>query len=694
MMPQLMLHASNPKQLGGVVLQLVSTTEIDPNSVHKSPTKIYILMYNYLSYELCQAYLHWVTPVGLKELRDEELRELQGDGKGLRIPSNRAYDYDVYNDLGDPDQGIEYVRPTLGDEKKPHPRRCCTGWPPIGTVYILPRDEALQKGKRDAFNQGKLKGILRNISPSLTVAESDVFKGFSDLNGLHKERTLHEMKPRDRRQEKNKRSYPKILSKVQDSVEEFFKFDPPQIISTVLNAWKKLYRGDTSCWLRDDEFSRQALAVINPLSIEILKDFPPKSKLDPSIYGAQESALREEHIEGHLNGMSVQQAMEENKLFILDYHDIYLPFLNQINSLEDRKAYATRTIFFLTPMGTLKPIAIEFSLPAVDQNSSESQVLTPPVDATAHWLWQLGKAHVCSNDSGVHQLVHHWLRTHACMEPFIIAAHRQLSVMHPIYKLMDPHMQYTLKINAMARETLINAGGIVETNFTAGKYCMQISSHGLRLLNEDYPYATDGLLIWSAIEDLVQTYVGYYYKDANAVCSDLELQSWYNESINVCHADLRHASWWPKPSTPGDLTSIITTIIWLASAQHAALNFGQYPYGGYVPTRPPLMRQLIPKENDPEYKIFVRDPQGYFLSSLPSWSQTTKYMAVIDIISSNSPDEEYIGARKDLSTWSKNSDINLRNRFGAGISSYELLMPSLGPGVACRGVPNSTTMTI
>ena len=95
-------------------------------------------------------------------------------------------------------------------------------------------------------------------------------------------------------------------------------------------------------------------------------------------------------------------------MFILDYHDIYLPFLNQINSLEDRKAYATRTIFLLTPMETLKPIAIELSLPPVDPNSPSNQVLTPSVDATTNWLWQLGKAHVCSNDSGVHQLVHHW----------------------------------------------------------------------------------------------------------------------------------------------------------------------------------------------------------------------------------------------------------------------------------------------
>ena len=32
-------------------------------------------------------------------------------------------------------------------------------------IYV-PRDEALEKGKRDAFNIGNLKGLLRNIIPS------------------------------------------------------------------------------------------------------------------------------------------------------------------------------------------------------------------------------------------------------------------------------------------------------------------------------------------------------------------------------------------------------------------------------------------------------------------------------------------------------------------------------------------------
>ena len=59
----------------------------------------------------------------------------------------------------------------------------------------------------------------------------------------------------------------------------------------------------------------------------------------------------------------VQQALKGNKLFILDHHDAFIPFMNLINGLPTAKSYATRTILFLQDDGTLKPLAIELSLP-------------------------------------------------------------------------------------------------------------------------------------------------------------------------------------------------------------------------------------------------------------------------------------------------------------------------------------------
>ncbi|CAD5165103.1 unnamed protein product [Musa acuminata subsp. malaccensis] len=695
-------------------------------------------------------YLPSQTPAGLRELRQQELKALKGDGNGERKLTDRIYDYDTYNDLGNPDKGIEFARTTLGGEKMPFPRRLRTGRAPTATdshaesrvedplpMYV-PRDERFEEGKQEMLKAGALKAVLHNLVPLLVAflsPQSHDFKAFHELDNLFKEGLRLKRSLQDQ-------LFHKIpfVTKIEESSEGLLRYDTPDIITK-----------DKFAWLRDDEFARQTLAGINPVNIERLQVFPPVSRLDPSVYGPPESAITEEHITSHLNGMSVQQALEEKKLFILDFHDVYLPFIDRINAQDGRKAYGTRTVFFLTELGTLKPIAIELSLPPVRPGDARTKrVLTPPTDATGNWLWQLAKAHVCSNDAGVHQLVNHWLRTHASVEPFTLAAHRQLSAMHPIFKLLKPHMRYTLEVNALARQILINGGGVIESGFTPGPVCMEISAaayrdhwrfdqealpadlirrqvgmavedktqpHGLRLVIEDYPYATDGLLLWSAIQSWVETYVAAYYSDDEAVQSDSELQSWYSEAVNVGHADKRHAPWWPRLSSPAELSSVLTTLIWLSSAQHASLNFGQYPLGGYIPNRPPMMRRLVPMEGDPEYEHFRADPVKFFLSALPSLTQATTFMTVIDTLSTHSVDEEYLGERPDPYTWTgdgemveafhefaaevrraeteiarRNADPARRNRCGAGVLPYELMAPSSGPGITCRGVPNSVSI--
>uniref|UniRef100_A0A7N1A384 Lipoxygenase domain-containing protein n=1 Tax=Kalanchoe fedtschenkoi TaxID=63787 RepID=A0A7N1A384_KALFE len=321
--------------------------------------------------------------------------------------------------------------------------------------------------------------------------------------------------------------------------------------------------------------------------------------------------------------------------------------------------------------------------------------------------------------------------------------------MHPIYKLLHPHMRYTLEINALARQSLINAGGVIEACFSPGAYSMEISSAayksmwrfdmeglpadllrrgmavedplapcGVKLVIEDYPYAADGLLIWSAIQDWVESYVNHFYTNPDEVKSDVELQAWWYEIRNEGHFDKRNEPWWPKLDTKEDLSSILTTIIWVASGQHAAINFGQYPFGGFVPNRPTLMRKLIPQEDDPDFEHFLMNPQLSFLSSLPSQLQATKVMAVQDTLSTHSPDEEYLGEIHPLNShWvndyqvmklfkrfsarleeieeiinARNKDNRLKNRTGAGVPPYELLLPKSGPGVTGRGIPNSISI--
>lgn len=121
------------------------------------------------------------------------------------------------------------------------------------------------------------------------------------------------------------------------------------------------------------------------------------------------------------------------------------------------------------------------------------------------------------------------------------------------------------------------------------------TSHGIRLLIEDYPYAVDGLEIWTAITTWVDEYCSFYYPTNDLIHSDSELQSWWSELRTVGHGDKKRESWWPKMQTRAELIQTCTTIIWVASALHAAVNFGQYPYAGYLPNRPTISRRFMPE---------------------------------------------------------------------------------------------------
>lgn len=103
------------------------------------------------------------------------------------------------------------------------------------------------------------------------------------------------------------------------------------------------------------------------------------------------------------------QAIEGNRLFILDHHDALLPYLRRINTTKT-KTYASRTLLFLQDNGTLRPLAIELSLPHPqgDKHGATSLVFTPADEGVEGTVWQLAKAYAAVNDSGYHQLISHW----------------------------------------------------------------------------------------------------------------------------------------------------------------------------------------------------------------------------------------------------------------------------------------------
>ncbi|KAK7261588.1 hypothetical protein RIF29_27902 [Crotalaria pallida] len=709
-----------------------------------------------------KCYLPSETPRGLKRLREEELSNLRGNGEGERKSFERIYDYDVYNDIGDPDKSLDLQRSPMGGKERPYPRRCRTGRPrseadPSSEKrrrgFYVPRDECFSEVKEQTFSTKALYSVLLILLPSLGKIIEDKelpFSYFHDIDSLFSigldlppDHENHHHHHHDHELEKGilRTILPRLVKTISsgNGGGHVLRFEAPETINR-----------DRFFWFRDEEFARQTVAGLNPCSIRLVTEWPLKSKLDPNIYGPAESKITSEIIDDGMGGsFSIEEAIKQKKLFMLDYHDILLPFVRKVRQLEGKTLYGSRTLFLLTPEETLRPIAIELTRPPMDGKGQWKEVFTPSWHSTSIWLWRLAKAHVLAHDSGYHQLVSHWLRTHCVTEPYVIATNRQLSVMHPIYRLLHPHFRYTMEINALAREALINAGGTIETSFSPGKYSMEISSaaydlewrfdmealpadlirrgmaiedpfapHGLRLTIKDYPYANDGLLLWDIIKLWVTDYVNHYYKEPSLVEYDEELQAWWTEIRTVGHADKKDEPWWPTLKAPKDLIKILTTIIWVTSGHHAAVNFGQYAYGGYFPNRPTITRTKMPNE-DPskeEWEKFMAKPETALLKCFPSQLQATRVMAVLDILSTHSPDEEYIGEKMEPS-WSedsvikaafgrfsdrlkkleglideRNQNTKLKNRSGAGILPYELLKPSSKPGVTGRGVPCSISI--
>nr|UDP26498.1 lipoxygenase 5 [Tulipa gesneriana] len=698
-------------------------------------------------------YLPKDTPGPLKPYREEELKNLRGDDVTRPLLEwDRVYNYSTYNDLGTPEvSGL--ARPVLGGNPEyPYPRRGRTNRPaslidPNSETrpqsrenFYVPRDERFGHMKQSDFQEYTIKAVIKMLLPlleALFVGTRNEFESLESMMRLYA----------------GGMELPDIP--LADEIEDRIPFDLLSGIVNVNSAGKRILKlsmpavinVDRTAWRTDEEFGRETLAGVNPVIISRLQQFPPASTLDPAKYGDQTSTISTNHIKDKLDGLTIDQALMAKRLYIVDHHDSMLPYLNRINNTYN-KVYATRALFFLRDDSTLKPLAIELSLPHPqgEQYGAVSSVILPAETGVDGAVWQLAKAYVGVNDSGVHQLISHWLNTHASMEPFVIATNRHLSAVHPIYKLLYPHYRDTMTINALARQSLINARGIIETTFSPAKYSMELSAvvyknwnfaeqglpadllkrgvavedqsspNKIRLLIKDYPYAVDGLAIWSAIEKWVVDYTTIYYPDDAAVQADVELQAWWKEVREVGHGDHKGATWWPKMQTVSELAHSCTTIIWVASALHAAVNFGQYPYAGYNPNRPTLSRLFLPEAGSKEYEELKTNPDKVFLRTITAQIQTVIALSVIEILSTHASDEIYLGQRpaEEWTTDKKaidaskrfvdelaiieakikemNADVSFKNRNGPVKMPYTLLSPTSPQGLTMRGIPNSISI--
>ena len=239
-----------------------------------------------------------------------------------------------------------------------------------------------------------------------------------------------------------------------------------------------------------------------------------------------------------------------------------------------------------------------------------------------------------------------------------MATMRNLPDAHPLYKLLQPHCRHTIAINSVARKNLISDGGIIDQTFSIGGkgkemllqraskvYDVQDANIKVNMkkrgvddptLLPNYYFRDDGILIWNAIESYVTEIIGIFYKTDDDVKEDTDVQSWANDvhfhGFPGYDGAPNGHGFPEKVESHEDLIQCCTLIMFTATAQHAAVNFGQFEVYGFAPNAPFLLRKPPPTEKG--VTTFA-----YILESLPTIFTAALSSGLTFTLAQFSPDE-------------------------------------------------------
>uniref|UniRef100_A0A8C1YKN4 Uncharacterized protein n=1 Tax=Cyprinus carpio TaxID=7962 RepID=A0A8C1YKN4_CYPCA len=375
-------------------------------------------------------------------------------------------------------------------------------------------------------------------------------------------------------------------------------------------------------WNKDYMFGYQFLNGCNPVMIRKCMKLPDKFP------------VTHEMVKGCLKkGSTLQEQLWAGNIYIVDYE-----ILNGVPAASsERHLTAPICLLYKNELDQIVPIAIQLS-----QTPGEMSPIFLPRDNKYDWM--LAKMWVRSSDFLVHQLVTHLLKTHLLSEVFEMAMYRQLSAVHPVYKLLMPHVRFTIAINAKAREKLISKDGIfsqVALNIN-GAGMGKLIQNAMKTLTyeslcfpedikargmEDVPkyyYRDDGKMVWKAIHCFVSAVIKTYYRSDKAVQKDVEIQEFVKDvacfGMNNSDSDSRE-----------QLVEYLTAVIFTASAQHAAVNFGQFDWYGWIPNSPSTMRKPPPQQKG---QVDLK----YIMESLPDRECSSKTLLFSQLYLGTYPD--------------------------------------------------------
>ncbi|KAG5261037.1 hypothetical protein AALO_G00299270 [Alosa alosa] len=208
------------------------------------------------------------------------------------------------------------------------------------------------------------------------------------------------------------------------------------------------------------------------------------------------------------------------------------------------------------------------------------------------------------------------------------------------WQLLTPHLRYTLEINCRGRTQLISADGIFKRVVsTGGDGLLVLAQREYKVLTyrslqppcdfEDrgvtklkgYFYRDNSLMIWDAIQNYVTGMISLYYPNDHDVVEDAELQAWVKDVAEEGFVNVPQFGLSSELKTKKELVTLVSVVIFISTAQHAATNNGQFDWCAWVPNTPCTMRSPAPEDKDAVTMELIMD-------TLPDISQSCVEMAI------------------------------------------------------------------
>ncbi|XP_076115119.1 polyunsaturated fatty acid 5-lipoxygenase-like [Mytilus galloprovincialis] len=388
---------------------------------------------------------------------------------------------------------------------------------------------------------------------------------------------------------------------------------------------------ENSEYFNDDaDFGRQRIASLNSLLITLCTAIPEK-------FG-----VTEEMVKPFLEGKTLEEAMKEKRLFIID-----LALLEGCPAkTEDLVITCPFSLFYFNNANHLMPIAIQL----FQQKGTNNPVFLP---SDPEYTWMMAKMWYNLAEAHYHQALTHLNLTHFMMEGICVATKRNLSPSHPICRLLTPHFMYLIAINFLGLGTLINPGGLFDKTSSGGingafflmRKSMEfwrLDTHGTlpenlksrgvldqSVLKDAYHMRDDALLLYDAIKTYVQNYVTHYYSVEGSLKADYEIQNWGAEIVKSRDDGGVGILGVPndgKFETNDQLVVTLTAIIYTCSVAHAAANFQQYDEYA-APFRMAFTMHGVPPKDKSQVEIET------ILKTIPNRAELLELMSITKVLS-------------------------------------------------------------